>query len=198
MGDTSQAVVAKRADISTSAMSKIMHGAEPGLFKAARLAKAVNVSLEWLATGKGEANAAMGGYLGVPIYDVRLAAGAASFVEAARQIGEMPFDREFLRSLGRISGEGLAVVEAEGDSMESLISDGARVLVDLKDTRLREGVFAFRLDDELRLKRLRRTADGVEVISENPRYEPELLAGPVLDRFAIIGRVLWSGSFISR
>lgn len=196
MGDLSQAVVAKRARIATSTFSKILQGAEPGLFKAARIAEALDVSLEWLASGQGQPNGAVGGYLDVPIYDVRLAAGAATFVDGAVRLGSMPFDPQMLRSLGRTSAEGLAVLEAEGDSMEPLIPDGARVLADLKDTRLREGIFAFRLDDELRLKRLRRTTDGIEVLSENPRYEPELLHGPVLDRFAIIGRVLWAGSAI--
>lgn len=196
MGDLSQAVVAKRARIPTSTFSKILQGAEPGLFKAARIADALGVNLEWLATGHGQPNGAIGGYRDVPIYDVRLAAGAASFTDGAVRIGEMPFDFELLRNIGRTNTEGLAVLEAEGDSMEPLIADGARVLTDLKDTRLREGIFAFRLDDELRLKRLRRTADGIEVLSENPRYEPELLTGQVLDRFAIIGRVLWAGSVI--
>jgi phage repressor protein C with HTH and peptisase S24 domain len=197
LGSTPQAVVAKRANVSTSVVHKYLHGGtEPGLLKAARLAAALGVNLRWLATGEGAPNAAIGGYAGVPIYDVRLAAGAASFADGARVIGEMPFDLELLRNLGRSSPEALGVVEAEGDSMEPLISDGARVLIDFRDTRLREGVFAFRVGDELRIKRLRRTVDGVEILSENARYEPEHLVGPQLERFAIIGRALWSGSVI--
>lgn len=108
----------------------------------------------------------------------------------------MPFDRELLRMIGFTNTDGLVVVEAEGDSMEPLIADGGRVLVSLKDTRLREGIFAFRFDDELRLKRLRRLADGVEISSENPRYRPEILTGADLDRFAVIGRAVWTGTII--
>lgn len=196
IGDTSQAVIAKRARISTSALSKIiLQGAEPGLFKAARLAKATGVNLEWLASGAGSANAAKAGFREVPILDVRLAAGHASISDAAQQIGTMPFDNELLRSLGRTTEEGLVVLTAEGDSMEPLIADGARVLADTRDTRLREGIFAFRIGDELRVKRLRRLGtDAVEVISENPRYEPETLSGEVMDHFAILGRVLWAAT----
>jgi phage repressor protein C with HTH and peptisase S24 domain len=195
MGGTAQAVVAKRAQISTSAFSKLLQGAEPGLFKAARIAKATGVSLEWLATGAGSPNARQAGFCEVPILDVRLAAGAASLSDAAQQIGTMPFDNELLRSLGRTSEEGLVVLTAEGDSMEPIIADGARVLADTRDTRLREGIFAFRIGDELRVKRLRRLGtDAVEVISENPRYEPEVLSGQVIEHFAILGRVLWAAT----
>ena len=188
MGDLAQAVVAKRAQISTSVLSKYLQGSEPGLFKAARLAKTLDVSLDWLATEAGSPNAAIRGYVDVPILDVRLAAGCATFADAAKTIGHMPFDLDTLRSIGRSDADGLAVVESYGDSMEPLISDGARVLIDLKDTRLREAVFAFRVEDELRIKRLRRTLEGIQIISENERYAPELLAEDRLEGFEIIGR----------
>lgn len=194
IGGVSQAIVAKRADVSTSVLSKYLQGAEPSLFRAGRLARALGVSLEWLATGDGEPNGAIRGYVDVPIRDVRLAAGAATFAEGARVVGHMPFDIELLRNIGRPDGDGLTVVEAEGDSMAPLIPDGARVLLDLKDTRMREAIFAFRVGDELRIKRLRRVIDGIEIISENPRYEAELLGGDRLDQFAIIGRARWAGA----
>lgn len=195
MGTTSQSVVAKRARVSVGAMNKYLNGSEPGLLKAARLASALNVSLLWLATGVGHPNAAASGYAEVPILDVRLAAGAASISEGSQRIGEMPLDYDLLRSIGRSTAEGLVILTAEGDSMEPLIADGARVLADTRDTRLREGIFAFRIGDELRVKRLRRLgADAVEVMSENPRYEPEVLSGEVMEHFAILGRVLWAAT----
>lgn len=194
LGASAQNVVAKRAQVSTSSMARYLQGQMPPLDVAAKLAHVLGVDLVWLATGRGLPNAAAGGFQSIPIYDVRLAAGAASFAEGAQQIGAMPVDLGLLRSIGRISGDGLAGFEAEGDSMFPLIADGARVLADLNDSRLREGVFAFRFDDELRIKRLRRTVDGVEVISQNPLYEPELLRGEDLDRFAIIGRALMAFS----
>ena len=80
--------------------------------------------------------------------------------------------------------------------MAPLIADGARALVDLKSTRLREGVFAFRTGDELRIKRLRRLLDGIEIISENPAYQPELVTGDAADELTIIGRVLGTWTVI--
>jgi len=196
LGETSQAQIARKAGVSTSVMTRYLNGSEPGLFRAARLAEALGVSLQWLATGQGQPNAAAGGFQAVPIYDVRLAAGAASFSDGAQKVGDMPIDMELLRSMGRANADGLASLKAEGDSMEPTITDGARVVVDTKDTRLREGIFAFRLGDELRVKRLHRWADGVEILSDNPRYDSERLTGHQLDQFAIIGRVLLAVTLI--
>jgi phage repressor protein C with HTH and peptisase S24 domain len=196
IGTTPQAVVAKRAQLSTSVLGKYLQGSEPGLVKASRLARVLGVNLQWLADGEGAPNVASAGFVGVPIYDVRLAAGAASFADGAKVIGEMPFDLELLRQLGRSSADGLGVLGADGDSMEPTIADGARVVIDFKDTRAREDVFAFRLGDELRVKRLRRIVDGLEILSDNPRYAPELLTGPKLEDFAVIGRALWAGAIL--
>jgi phage repressor protein C with HTH and peptisase S24 domain len=192
MGAVPQTLVAKRADMSLSGFNQLLKGrSEPGAFKLARIAKVLGVSLEWLATGDGKPNSGPFGYVDIPLLDVRLAAGAGSITELAKQIGVVPMTREMLQIMGMANAEGLRFVMAEGDSMEPLISDESSVLVDIRDTRLREGVFAFRLGDELRIKRLRRLGvDGVEVISENPRYEPEVLQGHDLEQFAILGRAL--------
>jgi len=80
--------------------------------------------------------------------------------------------------------------------MEPTIPDGSRVLLDLNDTMLREGIFGFRFDDELRVKRLRRVSEGVVILSDNPRYVAELLEGPDLERFAVIGRASWVGAIL--
>lgn len=195
LGNTPQAQIRKRADVSSSSMSLYVAGERvPKFVDGCRLAKALGVDPIWLAMGVGSPNAANDGYIGVPIYDVRLAAGVASFADAAEQVGEMPFDKGMLRSLGRTSSEGLAVFEAEGDSMFPTIQDGARVLADLKDTRLREGIFAFRTGDELRIKRLRRLVDGIEIKSDNDRYSPELVTGDAADELTIIGAILWTGT----
>lgn len=165
----------------------------PRLDIVARIAEGLGVTLDWLVLGRGEGPDDSLEIGRVPIYDVRLAAGAASFTEGAKRLGDMPFDRELLKQLGRTSTEGLGLVEAEGDSMEPTIPDGARVLIDLNDTRLREGVFGFRYEDQLRVKRLRRVADGVEIMSDNTRYSSELLLGSDLGSFQVIGRVKWLG-----
>ena len=183
----------RQLGISTTQLDAYSSGrSEPSRVRLVRMAEAAEVDLLWFATGIGEPDAKGSGFVQVPILDVRLAAGSACFATGAVKIGHMPFDAELLRSIGRSTADGLVVTTSEGDSMWPLIADGARVLIDTKDNRLREGIFAFRIGDELRIKRLQRKgSDGVEILSENPRYEPELLTGSDLDHFAIIGRALW-------
>ena len=169
----------------------------PSLEVVARIAKATSTTIDWLATGVGETPTVDSDLLKVPIYGVSFAAGNGSLFNGANRVGEMPFDRAYLRSMGFTSTEGLGIVTASGDSMEPLISDDAPVLICHKDTRLREGIFAFRLGDTLRIKRLRHHGlNGVEAISVNPLYEPEVIEGELLNHFQILGRAHWSGTLL--
>lgn len=88
------------------------------------------------------------------------------------------------------------MLEASGDSMEPSISNGDLLLVDEGDVRLSDGVFAFVLDEEARVKRFRKRIDGVTIISDNPIYPPEELASEALDRIKLIGRIRWVGKVL--
>ncbi|MDZ4375081.1 MAG: S24 family peptidase [Phenylobacterium sp.] len=162
------------------------------------LAAAAKVSVSWMVTGHGAPDASTQGFFEVPLYDVRLAAGVAKFSEAAKVVTMVPIDADLLRQIGRTSAEGLGWVESDGDSMAPTIPDGSRVLLDLHDTRLREGVFGFRLDNSLRVKRLLRHGDGVEIISDNTRYPSERMDLDQLEReqFQIIGRAKLGVTFL--
>lgn len=155
-----------------------------------------NTSLDWLVFGRGEASDT-GDVIRVARYDATLAAGAGSWNEGRRRVGDMPFSRDFfLKRLGRPSGAGFSVLEAAGDSMLTTIHDGDPLLVDENDNRITDGVFAFVLDGEARVKRFRRTLSGLTIISDNPVYPTEELPTDQLDRISIIGRVRWVGQVI--
>jgi phage repressor protein C with HTH and peptisase S24 domain len=169
----------------------------PSLEIIAKLAEAAGVTLDWLALGRGEGPVTTTGFAKIPRYDATLAAGAGSWNDGRRRLDDIPFTQAFLnKRLGRTSTAGLAILEAKGDSMEPTISDGALVMVDEADTRLIDGVFAFLLDGDARIKRFRKRTDGVEIISDNPAYPPELVAGKDLKRLQIIGRTLWVGQLL--
>lgn len=160
------------------------------------LSEAANVSISWLITGRGFPDAEAEGIKAIPLYDVRLAAGVAKFTDAARVIAMVPIDADLLRQLGRSNTDGFGWVTADGDSMFPTIPDGSRVLLDLQDTRLREGIFGFRLENDLRVKRLLRHGDGVDILSDNPRYPTERLQGEDLNHFQIIGRAKLGVTFL--
>lgn len=52
-----------------------------------------------------------------------------------------------------------------------------------------QGVFL--QGDDQRVKRLRRFDNEIVVSSDNRAFGPEILRGPDLTRFKVIGRVIW-------
>lgn len=168
----------------------------PRLDIVARMAEGLGTSIDWLVFGRGDGEGG-GDLIRVARYDATLAAGAGSWNEGRVRLDDMPFTQGFFqKKLGRSSGAGFAVLEARGDSMEPGISDGDLLLVDENDTRIIDGVFAFVLDDEARVKRFRRRMEGVTIISDNPLYEPEDLPSDQLARVNVIGRVRWVGKVL--
>lgn len=189
---------AARIGLPHATVSKYVRGQVQGpqLDVVARMAAGLGVSLDWLVFGRGEGQTA-GDVIRVARYDATLAAGSGSWNEGKRKLDDIPFTPAFFQKrLNRSSGSGFAVLEARGDSMEPSISDGDLLLLDENDTRLVDGVFAFLIDDEARVKRFRKGIDGVTIMSDNPVYAPEQLASDQLDRIKIIGRVRWIGRVV--
>lgn len=79
-----------------------------------------------------------------------------------------------------------------GDSMETTMHSGDRVLVNLAETDVIDGkVYALRYGSSLRIKRLFRHLDGTLVLrSDNPRYAEEVVSPELAaEHITIIGRV---------
>ncbi len=184
---------AARIGLPQATVSKVLSGsgvAGPRIDIAARIAEGLGVTLDWLVFGRGDGP---GGddLVRVPRYDAQLAAGAGAWNEGRLKLEDVPFTKAFLKEqLGRDSAAGLAVVTARGDSMEPTISDRAWLVVDEAEQRVFDGVFAFVLAEEARVKRLRRLTDGLLLISDNDAYPPEEVRGEELKKLQIIGPVL--------
>lgn len=171
---------------------------EPSVLRLAAIAGAVGVSVDWLATGHNEQAPDTihdDDVVVVPRYDAILAAGGGSLNERSKVIGHIPFPRNFIvHRLGKNTVDGLAILEARGDSMEPTLGDGDLVMVDQTQTEARDGLVAFILEDTAYIKRLRFGLSGVEVISDNRDvYPPERLTKEQTERLTIIGRVRWIG-----
>ena len=188
---------AARAGVPQPTVSKYLRaggGFGPRLDVVARLAAAAHTSIDWLVYARGDGVHVDQETVKIPRFDATLSAGAGSWNEGRRRLDDIPFTRAFIQKrLGRTSTAGLSMLEAAGDSMEPYISDGDMLMIDESDQRLSDGVFAFVLDDQARLKRFRRTFDGVTIISDNPAYPEEHLANEQLNRLKLIGRLLWFG-----
>ncbi|CAL4866689.1 putative HTH-type transcriptional regulator [Asticcacaulis sp. MM231] len=195
----SQAELSAKSRIATSKISDYVRGNfMPSAELVVELSDALGVRPQWLVLGRGEKKESgqeISDILSVPVLNIRLAAGAGAWNSETMVRGQMLFDKELLGRLGRTNVEGLFVANCDGDSMEPLMSDGAPVLIDGSDTRIREGIFAFRLGETLRIKRLRPVGwKGIEMISENPIYPPERIEHDDFEHFEIIGKAIWAGT----
>ncbi|ODP36696.1 S24 family peptidase [Sphingomonas turrisvirgatae] len=146
-----------------------------------------------LARYLGIADAALGGpvaegMVAVLRIDAGASAGPGRAVDAERR-SEMLLDPGLLRRLG-VRPDTASTLRVEGASMEPNLFDGDEILVDRARRTLgpRAGIFVFRRDGLLSVKRLRAIGQEVEVVSDNPRFETLVVPAGAID---VIGRVVW-------
>lgn len=150
--------------------------------------------LDSLPSSSAYASLDSGDLVLVPSYGVEASAGNGAPVNDEHVIGRFAFKRSWLARKG-LNPQHLAVVTARGDSMEPTVRDGDILLVDRNVTRISaDGIYLIERDNELYCKRLQRLFDGgVTIMSDNPRYEAQQLAGEAADALNVTGRVIWIG-----
>ncbi len=146
-----------------------------------------------LARYFGIADAALGGppaegLVAVGRVDTGASAGPGRMVEQERR-GELLLDPGLLRRLG-VRADMASTIRVEGASMEPSLCDGDEILVDGARRTLgpRSGIFVFRRDGLLAVKRLRAMGAEVEVVSDNPVFPRQVVPAETVD---VIGRVVW-------
>lgn len=85
----------------------------------------------------------------------------------------------------------IKIITARGDSMKGTIEDGEVLFVDESVTYYDgEGVYVVYAPDGLKAKRLQMLMTGdLKIISDNPKYEPEVISKKDLDCIQICGKV---------
>lgn len=137
-------------------------------------------------------------YSTIPLYQVDAAAGGGASVYTEAPNGSLAFLRSWINDRG-LDPRRLVAVEVAGDSMAPEYKDGDVIVVDTREAPLKSGfVYVFRVDHELRLKRLYRNLNGSITIRSDNRDDPqfqhdETLTPADLDQVQIIGEVVWRG-----
>lgn len=129
---------------------------------------------------------------GVAMYRLKGSAGNGLPEFEATADEPLVFKDSWLKSRN-IDPARAACFKVYGDSMEPYLQDGDTILVDCADTDVRDGeAYALRIDGELRIKRLRRSlVEGLQLISDNPKYPTESVPAGKADLVTVIGRVRW-------
>jgi phage repressor protein C with HTH and peptisase S24 domain len=178
-----------------------------------KLAKLLQCQPEWLLTGKGQINDLHPDLERAEVYEsndpvathevlvpffeeVHLAAGAGLASIFDNTTDKARINLDVLANMGVPAG---AVVSCRvsGDSMESKISDGAKIFIDTRANKIIDGkIYAFEYGGLLRIKYLYRLPfNGVRIRSENTAdYPDEDLSFEEAKHLRIIGRVFWQES----
>lgn len=196
----SVADLARAVGVSDNAIYKWVSGrGQPGMISLVNLSKAAGVSVEWLATGRGEpakarpdmnpVNAAE--FVPMPRHTAR-GVGSRSLIQSPQIVDYLNFRSDWLQRNLAADPRHLALIEVVGDSMSPTIDEGDLALADLREIRFKyDGVYVLRMGVDFSIKRVQRQLDGSLMIrSDNPAYEPQPASA---DRVLIFGRVIWSG-----
>ncbi|CAH6917994.1 MULTISPECIES: S24 family peptidase [Vibrio] len=135
------------------------------------------------------------GYVTLNFYDVEVSAGHGALVEREEKSTEIVFSEKFISKSIGVNPNEVFLMPVRGDSMAPTLKNQALVMVHKVDEFSGDGVYVFRFDGQLMVKRLQFMPKVIKVVSDNPTYENwELLKDDLKNEdFQIIGEVVWSG-----
>jgi len=159
----------------------------------------LGISVDWLITGEGPMFRGQESHSGpfqdpdyteVPLYDIEASAGHGSLFDQERIGSHLKFRNDWLAREG-LHKKDLVAIRVSGDSMDGTLADGDAVLID-RSRKKPDGVFAIRIGDALRIKRLQKLTDGsLRVSSDNEMYREEIIHPENMDQVEIVGQCYW-------
>jgi phage repressor protein C with HTH and peptisase S24 domain len=134
-------------------------------------------------------------FVSIPLLGITASAGNGQLnePEGVYRVEGLAFSKAWLAKR-QLSAHNLRVIEVKGASMQGVLSDGDRVLIDLSDTRPKSGfVYVLRQGDELLVKYCQLLPGGLlRVSSANPQFAPYDVQLDQATDLAIVGRVVAS------
>jgi phage repressor protein C with HTH and peptisase S24 domain len=212
--DRDFAWLSRTTGVSTSALSDInTKGKIPRADNALKIANALEVSVEWLVTGRrtvvyakadelrqilGEGRSteilgAQGDLDLVPVASIDLAYGmGGTFTDLPIDEQIMHFPRPWIESITHTPPAQLTWARGRGDSMSPTINDHDLVLFDRsqRDIREQDAIWALTVGDIGMIKRLRVRGKEVQILSDNERVTPDTA---LLEEVNIVGRIVFIG-----
>ena len=118
--------------------------------------------------------------------------GTGTVVLDDADVTPVKIGKEIIKDLWKASPENLKLFKASGDSMESTITDGDVLLVDVSRVDFNNGgIFVLTINNEWFVKRLRLRVTGeLDIISDNTKYETETLKPNSNIEIKVVGRVI--------
>lgn len=214
----SQTALARKAEVSQAAISKIENNETDNSKYIAQVAKALNTSVDYLIYGKeyikkqsGSLNdfVIVGGenpgekpsvdeYILVPQFDIYGSCGGGSIIDSVEVKGGLVFSRQWIREQGLPNPDDLRVIYAKGESMYPSIEDGQVLLVNPHDNIPKSNkVYFLCIDEQYYVKRLINMVTHWVIRSDNPdkvQYPDIILSlDEIKEKIEIEGRICWKG-----
>jgi SOS-response transcriptional repressor LexA len=125
----------------------------------------------------------------IPKTSARAGAGSSHLIEDEQE-GLYAFRKDFL---GRLHiSKNSVLLDVLGDSMEPTLRSGDTILVDRSDIEVHDGqIYLVGFQQQLLVKRLFRTVEGVALKSDNPAYMTTAIPQEYMDDFVVFGRMRW-------
>lgn len=192
--------LSKQTSISESQLYRYISGqSQPTALPLASIAKAGQIDLDWLITGKCKTlTSASTDYKGLGRLETfteisEYSDDAYPVTETTTPMGKFIFRTEWLHE-NKLNPQSLRLLHVFGDSMETTICDNDLLMIDTRQTEIiGDAIFALKIDNHLIVKRLQHAIEGgVYIFSDNPYYREQYVACEDLHQLKIIGRVVWS------
>lgn len=187
----SQSDAAEFFEVSDNTVSNWVNGKTyPSIDMMEKIAGWLGVSLQELLFGEDSSTSM--DLVTVPEYDINFSCGNGASLFEDRDITRLVY---YLRAWfveNQINPARAVRVRIKGDSMKPFLWEGDSALLHLGEIQIVDGgVYAFGIDDDLFIKRLALVPGvGLQVISDNPEYAPQILeTDRFADRLRIFGRV---------
>ncbi|MFT6928214.1 MAG: phage repressor protein C with HTH and peptisase S24 domain [Psychromonas sp.] len=170
----------------------------PHSLKECLIAKQQGEDVEPFETITESENTTKSKYIELDFYDVEVSAGHCSLVIKEDQSNSPIFSRQFIENEIGVNTQNIFLMPVKGDSMAPTLKNKAIIMVNRIEEFSGDGIYVFRFDSQLMVKRLQFTKTGLNVVSDNTTYEPWQLTRDKLstENFKIIGEVVWSGQRI--
>ena len=159
-----------------------------------RIAETLGVNLFWLETGKGAMDAPASTHVetvNLVATNHGLSAGAGADCDQPIETRIIPFPLHKLASKG-LKAKNLHIEDIRGTSGEPYVKDGGSVLVDISDTKIKNGkLYWIRHEGHYHVKQLFKSRKNVVIESLNkddPQWRIPIVVAEG-DDFDIVGRV---------
>jgi phage repressor protein C with HTH and peptisase S24 domain len=188
----SQDELALQVGISQPSLNKIEKNETKNPRKLSAIAKFFSVTEEFLRFNNLEIK--NNRVFNFDLLDIQASAGTGVALLDESVVQSISIDKDKFQELFKCAPtDSMKIINIKGDSMTPTFKDNDFILVDIANITLSDGVFVFRVNDELYVKRLQRLPNKVVALSDNSNYIPFDLP----ENTEIVARVVCAWQFNS-